>query len=295
MALSFLLRWLPRVYSTLLYAYPPGFRRLYGKEMQQVFVDRCRGVAQTQGLGGLLRFGVHIGADWVTTTIREGIASMRTSAQISGAADPILDGVPVFFMCDLSGPPRSALLHGAALSLAAFIAVTFLLAHSGDRRIIRLIGSHHPSRSHLLPAQASGVPSTDLETEIKAKPFPDEPPVSTYFKLFLVLSALDTDRDNVISAVEIAHSPAALAKLDKNHDGKLSAEECGAGNRARLVFMRIHPVLAALDADHDGEISASEIKHAPAALLTLDKNGDGQLTEDELLPGPTHCSACLTI
>ena len=47
--------------------------------------------------------------------------------------------------------------------------------------------------------------------------------------------------------------------------------------------------------DHDGEISASEIRGAPAALLTLDKNGDGELTEDELLPGLAQCSACLKI
>src|SRR5207244_1642144 len=104
------------------------------------------------------------------------------------------------------------------------------------------------------------------------------------------------DHDNVISRSEIANAPAALEKLDRNHDGKLSAEECGlrfpAGlesdlpfvTRARLGFMRIHPALAALDADHDGEISASEIRNAPAALATLDKNGDGRLTMDEVLP-----------
>ena len=55
---------------------------------------------------------------------------------------------------------------------------------------------------------------------------------------------------------------------------------------ARLGFMRIHPALAALDADHDGEISATEIQNAPAALMTLDTNGDGRLTIDEVLPDP---------
>jgi hypothetical protein len=47
------------------------------------------------------------------------------------------------------------------------------------------------------------------------------------------------------------------------------------------------PVIVALDANHDGVISAYEITNAPAALKTLDKNGDGQLTQDELRPqGP---------
>lgn len=44
------------------------------------------------------------------------------------------------------------------------------------------------------------------------------------------------------------------------------------------------PIMAALDANHDGVLDASEIANAVAALKTLDKNGDGQLTRDELRP-----------
>lgn len=44
------------------------------------------------------------------------------------------------------------------------------------------------------------------------------------------------------------------------------------------------PLIAALDLNHDGVISADEIKKAPESLLTLDKNGDGQLTREELHP-----------
>ncbi len=44
------------------------------------------------------------------------------------------------------------------------------------------------------------------------------------------------------------------------------------------------PLMQALDANHDGVIDAEEISNAPAALKTLDKNGDGQLTPDELRP-----------
>ncbi len=46
------------------------------------------------------------------------------------------------------------------------------------------------------------------------------------------------------------------------------------------------PVLRALDADDDGILSAAEIKNAPAALLALDKNGDGQLGPKEMGPPP---------
>ena len=44
------------------------------------------------------------------------------------------------------------------------------------------------------------------------------------------------------------------------------------------------PLFAALDANHDGVIDAAEIANAPAALRTLDKNGDGKLTMDEIRP-----------
>src|SRR5437867_11500980 len=44
------------------------------------------------------------------------------------------------------------------------------------------------------------------------------------------------------------------------------------------------PLMHALDANHDGEIDAAEIANASNALLTLDKNGDGKLTRDELTP-----------
>ena len=44
------------------------------------------------------------------------------------------------------------------------------------------------------------------------------------------------------------------------------------------------PLVTALDVNHDGVIDASETANASAALLTLDKNGDGKLTTDEYLP-----------
>ena len=45
-----------------------------------------------------------------------------------------------------------------------------------------------------------------------------------------------------------------------------------------------NPLVAALDKDGDREISAEELQAATASLLTLDKNGDGKLTDDEMRP-----------
>jgi hypothetical protein len=46
------------------------------------------------------------------------------------------------------------------------------------------------------------------------------------------------------------------------------------------------PLAMALDVNHDGIIDSNEIANASAELLTLDKNGDGQLTTNEYLPPP---------
>lgn len=44
------------------------------------------------------------------------------------------------------------------------------------------------------------------------------------------------------------------------------------------------PLMAALDANKDGTIDEKEIANASAALKSLDKNGDGKLTAEEIRP-----------
>ena len=115
-----------------------------------------------------------------------------------------------------------------------------------------------------------------------------------------VLKTLDADGSKEISAEEIDGAPAALAKLDKNEDGKITEEEVvpeafrrgrpggDRGNRRGGGppggIMRFMPTNAALDADRNGEIDAAEMKNSAAALKKLDENKDGKLTEDEVRP-----------
>ena len=44
-------------------------------------------------------------------------------------------------------------------------------------------------------------------------------------------------------------------------------------------------IITALDANKDGKLDATEIANAATALKTLDKNGDGEITADEMF-GP---------
>ena len=147
-----------------------------------------------------------------------------------------------------------------------------------------------------------------------------------------LIAALDANRDGMIDATEIANASAALKTLDKNGDGKLTRDELhpprpdGAEGPPHRRGPRppeggaqqpppsgqeppggpggpgpeghrppLPPIIAALDANHDGVIDEAELANASAALKTLDKNGDGKLTMDELRPprpegaeGPPH-------
>lgn len=76
----------------------------------------------------------------------------------------------------------------------------------------------------------------------------------------------------------------ALLAIDTNHDGRFSAEELAAASAALIT----------LDADHDGQLTSLEYlpsQSDPKAnrpdetvsrLMTLDRNGDGMLTRDEV-------------
>ena len=88
-----------------------------------------------------------------------------------------------------------------------------------------------------------------------------------------------------------------FTRADANHDGQLTPQEIGAlssrqgmplggapqPGKAAGIF-RMDPLLNAIDTNHDGMISADEIAASGKDLLFLDKNGDGEITSDEMRP-----------
>ena len=270
-------------YILLLRLHPRAFGQRFGDEMLGIF-------DQSDGKSSLMADGViSLFRQW---TIRPHSATF--------SATTTADGVPMFYSAEPEIPGASALMRGAVISFFLFGTICFVMTHRW-RQASMIVGSHHPSPSHLLAAPATAQP-VDLPSEVTVKPYVSHPPIAPYFRFLLVLAALDQDQDNVISAAEMDDAPAVLRMLDTNRDGVLSAEECGlkidrtldplALGRARLNFMRIHPVLAALDTNHDGEISESEMRNAASALRSLDANHDGKLVLSELLPdGATAIAA----
>lgn len=117
----------------------------------------------------------------------------------------------------------------------------------------------------------------------------------------IVREAIDADGDGNFSAEEIEAAATALAKLDLDSDGALSAAELrgetgeatpsadaesspeGAdGEQPRRQFP--NRIVVLIDKDEDGNLSAEELVNASAALLTLDADQDGNVTREEMRP-----------
>jgi signal peptidase I len=78
---SALMGGLCRLYSLLLYAYPPEFRRQYGRPMKQLFQDRCRELERSSGWPAIFRLALQMTADWLRGTVREGASALWSAGR----------------------------------------------------------------------------------------------------------------------------------------------------------------------------------------------------------------------
>ena len=92
-----------------------------------------------------------------------------------------------------------------------------------------------------------------------------------------LFAAIDTDKDGVLSAAEVKNAPAALKKLDKNKDGKITQEEL------RPSTDEIVARFMGYDENKDGKLSKDEMPAQMQRMFDrLDTNSDGSLDEQEL-------------
>jgi Ca2+-binding EF-hand superfamily protein len=286
-----MVRWL---YIQLLLAHPAEFRRRFGEEMLEAF-DLSAGVREHLRLvvDGLLS----VSRQWV---LRSEFHQPWQAASANGPAYELI----TFQQIEPYKPSRIALVQGGLMAILLLFGVVNAINHGGGKLRTLMVGMKRPGFG-LIKVSRDAFEGTPLIASEVAKDQDDplRPFARSYFRIVRVLAALDADGDLMISPAEIANAPVELRKLDLNHDGKLSAEECGFAPpgdftgpasllaRYRRAFMLENPVLAALDNDHNGEISAAEIANSPAALKALDINSDGSLSPYELLPNPATAQA----
>lgn len=114
-----------------------------------------------------------------------------------------------------------------------------------------------------------------------------------------ILAALDTNRDHILDEDEIEAAPEVLREIDANDDDQLTRDELrpappeGAEPppaRGEEDQARGHrpgpPLVMVLDANGDGVIDADEIDRAEDSILTLDRDGNGEVSEEEFRPQP---------
>src|SRR5204863_7816906 len=120
---------------------------------------------------------------------------------------------------------------------------------------------------------------------------------------FAIFAALDADHDNTLNAAEIGNAAAVLKPLDRNGDGRVTADEfpagrggpggpgrgrggSGVGGEAPATPTspeELAAMLMAFDKNNDGKLKKDEVPERLQGIFgRADDNKDGELTADEI-------------
>lgn len=99
-----------------------------------------------------------------------------------------------------------------------------------------------------------------------------------------LFTTLDANRDGVIDETEIANASVALKKLDKNGDGKITADETRPAAAPRLnASHEMVRRLMEFDKNTDGKLAKDEMPERLQAMFERgDADHDGFLTREEI-------------
>ena len=324
------------VYRWLVKLHPNCFRDRFGDEMLWIF-DQERGA----------RAKLVLFADGVGSLVRQWLFRPAQAAPVLAGDGPFSAYVPIETKL-----PRGPAACGALLTIVLFALLTQAFRPS------TLSGTRLTSWNGFGERIASGTERRDsLPAKAKRKLInPILANALMYFESIKALAAIDLNHDGYLSADEIAVAPDSLVRLSAG--GRLTANECGMRTRTQTIadpqiyaaammkydtdgdgkldvyelpggmkglvrqadtngdfllspaeirafamspeqsrdrgilrhrqslHMRFHPALVALDSNHDEVVDAGEIRNASVSLLKLDKNHDGKLSPEEILPDP---------
>ncbi len=150
-----------------------------------------------------------------------------------------------------------------------------------QRSVLRLL----PARRGALLLILAGVATAAVVATVAARqdgPSPGRGPAT--LSGFSILTALDTDGQPGLSATEIDKAAAVLLALDKNGDGRVTADELPAG-RGRFGGrggFRGRPGGEGEGPEGRGEAAPATADDMTATYMAFDQNKDGKLTRDEV-------------
>ena len=257
-----------RAYLLVLRLHPAAFRERFGEEMLEIFEN-------APGLGLL--------ADGVASMFRQWVLRPEFRQPIAVVAAPLFGTIDPYRL----GP--AALFQGCFLT-AVFLSIVAASIGQGGRARAFLIGAHQPRPAGAWRgSRLGGGERSRYDGPVWGRPRGSV--ASDCGGLFQVHSRAGCDGFGSGSGYFVQRDGYRVGDAAEAGWRPRWQLECG-GVRLRRRRSELHlrnfmggnPVLAALDSDHDGQISAGEIRNSAMALRGLDRNGDGRLTVDELIP-----------